>query len=169
MQGPDDMLIDDWEAKAKHVSVGGTLQSAEPRFSRCRNRRARQRARIFVPLATLQDLSGSRDKASIFFMKCTRPDHTAGRDGRDEGHFSGVSDSSAEGFLDSDELGESSGARCLHQRHDRAGGVDRIPRDSALDVHHGDRTHARHRRSEIHGAPKGYIIRALLASRLSFA
>jgi putative ABC transport system permease protein len=33
-------------------------------------------ARLFVPLATLQDLSGSRDKASIFFIKCTRSDHT---------------------------------------------------------------------------------------------
>jgi putative ABC transport system permease protein len=29
-----------------------------------------------VPIQTLQDLSGSRDKASIFFLKCTRPDHT---------------------------------------------------------------------------------------------
>jgi len=33
-------------------------------------------ARIFVPLATLQELSGARDKASIFFLKCTRADHT---------------------------------------------------------------------------------------------
>ena len=33
-------------------------------------------ARIFLPLATLQDLSGAPDKASIFFLKCTRPDHT---------------------------------------------------------------------------------------------
>jgi putative ABC transport system permease protein len=29
-----------------------------------------------VPIQTLQDLSGSRDKASIFFIKCTRSDHT---------------------------------------------------------------------------------------------
>jgi len=33
-------------------------------------------ARLFVPIGTLQDLSGSRDKASIFFLKCTRSDHT---------------------------------------------------------------------------------------------
>jgi putative ABC transport system permease protein len=33
-------------------------------------------ARIFVPLATLQELSGAPDKASIFYLKCTRPDHT---------------------------------------------------------------------------------------------
>ena len=29
-----------------------------------------------MPLATLQELSGSHDKASLFFLKCTRPDHT---------------------------------------------------------------------------------------------
>ena len=33
-------------------------------------------ARIFVPLATLQELSGSHDKASLFCLKCTRDDHT---------------------------------------------------------------------------------------------
>jgi putative ABC transport system permease protein len=33
-------------------------------------------ARIFVPIQTLQDLSGARDKSSIFFLKCTRPEHT---------------------------------------------------------------------------------------------
>src|SRR6266478_4471984 len=25
MQGPDDMLVDDWAAKAKHITVGGTF------------------------------------------------------------------------------------------------------------------------------------------------
>jgi putative ABC transport system permease protein len=33
-------------------------------------------ARMFVPISTLQDLSGSRDRASIFFLKCTRSEHT---------------------------------------------------------------------------------------------
>jgi putative ABC transport system permease protein len=33
-------------------------------------------ARLFVPLATLQDLVGAPDKASIFWVKCTRPEHT---------------------------------------------------------------------------------------------
>jgi len=32
--------------------------------------------RIFVPLTTLQELVGARDKASIFLVKCTRPEHT---------------------------------------------------------------------------------------------
>jgi putative ABC transport system permease protein len=33
-------------------------------------------ARLFVPLSTLQDLVGAREKASIFLVKCTRPEHT---------------------------------------------------------------------------------------------
>jgi putative ABC transport system permease protein len=33
-------------------------------------------SRIFVPLSTLQSLSGSTDKASLFYIKCTRPEHT---------------------------------------------------------------------------------------------
>jgi sn-glycerol 3-phosphate transport system permease protein len=31
---------------------------------------------VFVPITTLQDLIGAHDKASIFFIKCTRPEHT---------------------------------------------------------------------------------------------
>lgn len=34
------------------------------------------KARLFVPLATLQDLVGAHDKASIFLLRCTRPEHT---------------------------------------------------------------------------------------------
>jgi putative ABC transport system permease protein len=33
-------------------------------------------SRIFVPLTTLQGLVGARDKASVFFLKCSRPEHT---------------------------------------------------------------------------------------------
>ena len=34
-------------------------------------------ARLFVFMSTLQDMSGARDKASVFFIKCDRTDHTA--------------------------------------------------------------------------------------------
>src|SRR6266436_660911 len=33
-------------------------------------------SRLFVFRATLQELVGARDKASVFFVKCTRPEHT---------------------------------------------------------------------------------------------
>ena len=33
-------------------------------------------SRLFVSLQTLQDLAGAHDKASVFLIKCTRPEHT---------------------------------------------------------------------------------------------
>jgi putative ABC transport system permease protein len=76
MQGPDDILLDDWAAKAKHAAVGGTFRLLEHDFHVAGIVEHGKGARLFVPIATLQDLSGSRDKASIFFIKCTRADHT---------------------------------------------------------------------------------------------
>jgi putative ABC transport system permease protein len=76
MQGPDDVLVDDWAAKAKNVKVGSTYRLLEHDFHVAGIVDHGKGARIFVPIQTLQDLSGSRDKASIFFIKCTRTDHT---------------------------------------------------------------------------------------------
>jgi putative ABC transport system permease protein len=76
MQGPDDILLDDWAAKAKHASVGTTFRLLEHDFHVAGIVEHGKGARLFVPIQTLQDLSGSRDKASIFFIKCTRSDHT---------------------------------------------------------------------------------------------
>ncbi len=81
MQGPDDILMDDWAAKAKHVTVDSTFRLLDHDFHVAGIVEHGKGARLFVPLATLQDLSGSRDKASIFFMKCTRSGPHAGRDG----------------------------------------------------------------------------------------
>jgi putative ABC transport system permease protein len=76
MQGPDDILLDDWAAKSKHVSVGDTFRLLDHNFHVSGIVEHGKGARIFVPIQTLQNLSGSRDKASIFFIKCTRADHT---------------------------------------------------------------------------------------------
>jgi len=76
MQGPDDILIDDWAAKGKNVTVGSTFRLLEHDFHVSGIVEHGKGARLFVPLATLQDLSGSRDKASVFFIKCSRQDHT---------------------------------------------------------------------------------------------
>ncbi len=76
MQGPDDMLLDDWAAKAKHVTVNSTFRLLDHDFHVAGIVEHGKGARLFVPLSTLQDLSGSRDKASIFFIKNTRSDHT---------------------------------------------------------------------------------------------
>jgi putative ABC transport system permease protein len=76
MQGPDDILLDDWAAKANHATVNGTVHVLDHEFHVAGIVDHGKGARLFVPLSTLQDLSGARDKASVFFIKCTRSDHT---------------------------------------------------------------------------------------------
>lgn len=76
MTGPDDLLMDDWEARSLHIKAGSTLRLLDHDFHVAGIVEHGKGARIFMPLATLQELSGSHDKASLFFLKCTRPDHT---------------------------------------------------------------------------------------------
>jgi putative ABC transport system permease protein len=76
LQGPDDVLVDDWAAKAKNAVVGGKLRLLERDWHVAGIVEHGKGARLFVPLSTLQELSGARDKASVFFVKCTRPEHT---------------------------------------------------------------------------------------------
>jgi putative ABC transport system permease protein len=76
MEGPDDLLVDDWAAKAKHIKVGDTYNLLNHDWHVAAIIEHGKGARLFVPLATLQDLVGAHDKASIFLIKCTRPEHT---------------------------------------------------------------------------------------------
>lgn len=77
MEGPDDLLVDDWAAKAKNIKAGQTYRLMDHDFRVAGIVEHGKGARLFVQLQTLQDLTGARDKASLFFMKCTRPEHTA--------------------------------------------------------------------------------------------
>jgi putative ABC transport system permease protein len=72
-QSPDDILVDDLYAKANHVKVGQTLNLLNHEFHVAGVVEHGKGSRLFIPLATAQDLSGARDKASIFFVKCTDP------------------------------------------------------------------------------------------------
>jgi len=76
MAGPDDILVDDWAARAKHAKAGEKLRVLDHDFNVAGIVEHGKGARLFVQLATLQELSGAHDKASIFFIKCTRPEHT---------------------------------------------------------------------------------------------
>ncbi len=76
LQGPNDMLIDDWQAKAKHMSVGSTYNLLNRDWNVVGVVEHGKAGRIFVPLTTLQEMVGARDKASIFLVKCTRTEHT---------------------------------------------------------------------------------------------
>jgi putative ABC transport system permease protein len=76
MEAPDDVLVDDWAARAKGLKVGDTYNLFNNNWHVAGIVEHGKGSRIFVPIATLQDLVGARDKASIFFLKCTRPEHT---------------------------------------------------------------------------------------------
>jgi putative ABC transport system permease protein len=76
MEGPDDLLVDDWEARAKNIKVGDTYNLLNHSWHVAAIIEHGKGARLFVPIGTLQELVGARDKASIFLLKCTRPEHT---------------------------------------------------------------------------------------------
>ena len=76
MESPDDLLLDDVASRAKHINVGDTFRLLDHDFHVVGIVEHGKGARVFVPLDTLQDLAGAPDKASIFFLRCTRPDHT---------------------------------------------------------------------------------------------
>jgi putative ABC transport system permease protein len=76
MEGPDDLLVDDWAAKAKHLKVGDTYNLLSHDWHVVGIVEHGKGARLFVPITTLQDLVGAHDKASIFLVKCTRTEHT---------------------------------------------------------------------------------------------
>jgi putative ABC transport system permease protein len=76
LQKPADILIDDWAAKAKNVRAGSTFRLLDHDFHVAGIVEHGKGARMFVPIGTLQDLSGAREKASIFFIKLTKADHT---------------------------------------------------------------------------------------------
>jgi putative ABC transport system permease protein len=76
MEGSDDLLVDDWEARAKNIKVGDTYNLLNHDWHVTAIIEHGKGARLFVPIGTLQELVGARDKASIFLLKCTRPEHT---------------------------------------------------------------------------------------------
>jgi putative ABC transport system permease protein len=73
---PNDLLIDDWYAKANHVKVGQTLNFLNHNFHVCGIVEHGKGARLYIPLKTAQEMSGAADKASIFFVKCSDPAYT---------------------------------------------------------------------------------------------
>ena len=64
-------------ARAKKVKVGQTLHILEHDFHVAGIVEHGKGARLFVLMSTLQEMSGAHDKASVFFIKCDRSDHTA--------------------------------------------------------------------------------------------
>lgn len=76
LQAPDEVLVDDWAARAKHLKVGDTYNLFNNNWRVAGIVEHGKGSRIFVPISTLQELVGAHEKASIFLIKCTRPEHT---------------------------------------------------------------------------------------------
>ncbi|MGB6386401.1 MAG: ABC transporter permease [Terriglobales bacterium] len=72
-QGPYDVLVDDLFAKSKHARVGDTIDILNNKFRICGIVERGKGARKFVPITTLQDLIGAKDKATIFYLKLDNP------------------------------------------------------------------------------------------------
>jgi putative ABC transport system permease protein len=76
-RGPDDLLVDDFIARQKHVNVGDTMEILNHQFRVSGIVENGRGARKFVPIATLQDLIGANGKASVFYLKLDDSANTA--------------------------------------------------------------------------------------------
>jgi putative ABC transport system permease protein len=72
-QGPNDVLVDDLFAKSKHAKAGDSIEILNNKFRICGIVERGKGARKFVPLDTLQDLIGAKDKATVFYLKLDDP------------------------------------------------------------------------------------------------
>ena len=75
LQNADDILVDDYYAKAHKVHVGEMLHILGNDFHIAGIVEQGKGARLMVLLSTLQEKMGATDKASMFFVKCDRSDH----------------------------------------------------------------------------------------------
>ena len=76
-QHPDDVLVDDVYASGNHVKVADEIGVLNQHFRVAGIVAHGQGARIFLPLAKLQDLNGAPGRASAFYIKADNPAHTA--------------------------------------------------------------------------------------------
>ncbi len=58
------------------MKVGDTMEILNHQFRICGIVANGRGARKFVPMATMQDLIGAKDKASVFYMKLDDPANT---------------------------------------------------------------------------------------------
>ena len=72
-QGPYDVLVDDLFAQSQHAKVGDSIEILNNKFRISGIVERGKGARKFVPMSTLQDLIGAKDKATIFYLKLDDP------------------------------------------------------------------------------------------------
>jgi putative ABC transport system permease protein len=74
-QGPYDMIVDDLFAEQNHAKVGEHFDVLNQSFRISGIVEHGKGARRYLPIATLQDLTGSEGKASMFYVKTDKPEN----------------------------------------------------------------------------------------------
>ncbi len=72
----DDILVDDWHAKAEGLHAGDTVQLLGNEFTVRGVVENGKGARQFLTLAKLQEMMSARNKASIFYIRADRRENT---------------------------------------------------------------------------------------------
>jgi putative ABC transport system permease protein len=72
-EGPNDVIVDDLFAQSKHSKIGDTIEILNNRFRICGIVERGKGGRKFLPLSTMQDLMGAKDKASVMYLKLDDP------------------------------------------------------------------------------------------------
>jgi len=75
-EGPNDILVDDIYTNGKRIKIGDPLPLFNHTFRVCGIVTHGKGARLFVPLATMQELNGSPGRASGFYVKADLPANT---------------------------------------------------------------------------------------------
>ena len=73
LRGPDDILVDDIYTNGKHIKIGDPIQFFDHTFYVKGIVEHGKGARLFVPITTLQELSGRPGMASALYIKADRP------------------------------------------------------------------------------------------------
>jgi putative ABC transport system permease protein len=71
-----DVIVDDLYARNNKLRIGDPVDLLNHPFRVCGIVEPGKGARIFLPIATLQDLIGAENKTSMFYIKASNPDKT---------------------------------------------------------------------------------------------
>ena len=71
---PDEVIVDDIYALAKHVNVGDHVELLNHKFKIAGIVEHGKGARLFIPLLTAQGMTGGVNRASLFYVKLKDPD-----------------------------------------------------------------------------------------------
>jgi putative ABC transport system permease protein len=76
-QDANDIIVDDIYANGHHAKIGDNVNLLNHSFRICGIVAHGKGARLFLPLATLQELNGATGRASVFYVKADEPANTA--------------------------------------------------------------------------------------------